>query len=158
MAEWGLPVKQKTANCRQHPTTFGLNMALHVGQCAAHANEVIYQHVITIRTDRTIETGLPREPRKSVSTGVKNHVGLVDAVVHRPIQRLAQQVGKNLWNGIHRVAFVRVGAYQCRGFVGIGCIFPRAEFANARGCDGWVCDCDGANQKHVLKRTPQLLH
>lgn len=98
----------------QYTASVGFDKSTQVRKRAAHADEIIDQHVIRSRHDRAVELRLPRQPGKPVRARVSHHVDLNDPPIDRPAQPFAQLVGQYLRDGIDALIFKCVGADQHR--------------------------------------------
>ncbi len=87
-------------------------MALQVRQCAAHAYEVVDQHVFAPWLYRPGELGLASQPRETIRPRVSHHVDLRHAQVVRPTDSFADLHRKRLGNSVDAFALVRMGAHQ----------------------------------------------
>ncbi len=97
---------------RKHFATLGFDIALQIRQRAAHADEIIDQHVFATALHRASKFRLARQSRKSVSSGVCHHVNLRHAQVMRPTDGLADLHRKRFGNSVYAFALIRMSAHQ----------------------------------------------
>ena len=102
------------SNRANHLALLSLNPAAQVGQCAALADKVINQQILTVPFHLTRKTSLPGKAAIAAGPCVGHDVGLYNRGFKRELKVFAQQFRQGARNGIHALLFVCVDTDQDR--------------------------------------------
>ncbi len=98
----------------QYFAALGFDIAFHVRQRTTHANKIIHQNVFATLLNGPLKFRLTRQPGKSVSPSVSNHIDLHHPRVMRPAHGFTDLYGEYFRYCVDAFTFVSMGTDQGR--------------------------------------------
>ncbi len=103
------------SGCCHRFAAMSFDVTAQAGQCTAHAQKIIHQHVAAIHLYCAVKCRRSGHACPAIGARMGHHIHLQDAVVNGPTQPAPQQVCKGFGNGIDAVTFVGMHAHERRG-------------------------------------------